>query len=756
MLLLSILLLAGCVAVQPIQNIDTNRPIPPQHSADSEIVLLWEGEPLNAATAGACGRLQLDAMGTATVSACDTDDGVTQPLNATHAQEWVTMQARFADFHTETADGNLTFHGTGSSNGAAWQRMIEFWAQLVYTELTSDQISATGATLLNWQIGVVPDQPTFCRRLIVLTYGYAYAQVEPCVGGPAEEISGGWLNDNALIALAHWRQKLAPLYVENNYLAGSGEAVANAVDQQLILAWVVATYNELSEQVSATGPTAISWFVGETADDSGLCQHVTVLRYGYAYADSVPCSGGQPNQQTAGLLTEEELAPFVDWLANLAPLYEKNNFLNGNGSQEADAATVAAIERWATALYTRLTNMNATMAPTVAFVRDNQLYIQPDAPQGSALAIEDCRDGLCRILYPKWSPDGSRLLYYRQLLTDPYATAIFVATRDGQTHQIADAVAFYRPAAWSPDGTEVVYLRHTERFEAASQGQMRVLEVWTATVDVNGNVQTTEEQGEVGFGEGCGGGGRSNSALIYEDEGGFAYGYLAAIVEWTASDILLYSNNCTSRGVGRFDMVTGELLEPYGGALRSLSLDRSGTRWAAIGHADQLVLGSPDALTVTALTTVTLAADTTLELVFFGASSGRLYYTTWHRTGETVAFVDEIGAIDTPFIVSPYIDFMQPALYTFDIDLNESALVWQDDGYAYARLNEMADGSLFFSRVEPNDLLLNALQRGSATAANIKDLLPTADLLYLAPTAITPTLWLENANQVALFPGISQ
>ena len=54
-----------------------------------------------------------------------------------------------------------------------------------------------------------------------------------------------------------------------------------------------------------------------------------------------------------------------------------------------------------------------------------------------------------------------------------------------------------------------------------------------------------QKLGEVLFGEGCGGGGRSPSAVVYEAEGGFAYGYLAGIVEWADGDILLYSDNCT-------------------------------------------------------------------------------------------------------------------------------------------------------------------------------------------------------------------
>jgi hypothetical protein len=635
-LFLAAILLAGCIAVQPERDMTGSGTVPAPGATSSDIVLIWEGQPLNTAEAGACGRLQVSAGGQATVGACDAGDGETQPLGATHAQEWTEMQTRFAPFEAETENGSVTFHGAGESAAEAWQPAIAAWAQLVHAELSADQFGAGGPAILSWQLGEASGESTLCRRLTVLVYGYAYARTEPCAGGPLQASTGGWLQDEAMTELGNWLRELAPVYVENNYLAG-------------------------------------------------------------------------------------------------------------NGAQETSETQIAAFEAWAENVYAQLAG--AAPAGAVAFVRDGVLYIQQDAPNGSAVAVEDCGNRTCRILYPKWSPTGSHLLYYHEALDDTRQAEIRIADHEGQTQRVADGIASYRPPAWSPDGASVVYFVNTERFqEQATQGQVRILEVWTAGVDAGGGIHDAQQRGEIGFGEGCGGGGRSNSALVYEEEGGFAYGYLAAIAEWTPAGILLYSNNCTSRGVGRFDMTTGQEIEPYEGELRSLSLDSSGARWAAIDGENRIVLGAPDTLTYRGLDNVTLDGAAP-ELVFFGPASGRLYYTTLERTGETAELVDELSRLDTAFPVQPFFDFTQPALYAFDVGLNESSLLWQGDGYAYARLAETAGGDLLFSRVESNEALFEALQAGAATANNIDELLPTADVLRLSPGASTPDVWLENARQ---------
>ncbi len=752
LLILAAILATGCAPIQPTST-----------EPAAAVALAWRGKPLDGA-ADDCGYLSLSADGTARVGHCDNQTAITAPLNAAHQQEWLEMQRRFAPFQIAIGTDRIEFHGSGASSSTAWHQAIATWAQLIHAELIHDQVSAAGATVLNWQIGVVPDQPERCRWLLVQAYGYAYAHTEPCVGGPVHEIRGGWLSDGAMTVLEQWRQQLAPLNVEYTYFAGEGETAASPVAQQALLAWVVTTYHELMGGVSATGPTAMRWSVGRAPGSADSCQQLTVLRYGYAYAQIVPCAGGPTQQETQGLLTETELDPFFDWLSRFAPLYVDDeygttNYLDGYGSREAVPATIAEMTLWAQQIYARLNHAAAEeRAPTVAFVRDGVLYLQSNAPHGALTPVDSCDREHCQIQHLQWSPDGAHLLYYWMSLDDARATELRLADHAGQVRTIAKEIAFYRPAAWSPGGDQIVYLGHTDRMSTTGPGNFRIFEVWTVAVNGDRSVTAPELRGELGFGDGCGGGGRSPSATVYEGEGGFAYGYLAAIVAWTPADILLYSNNCGSRGVGRFDLATGTELPAYAGGLRSLSLAADGQRWVAIDETNQIVVGEPASLTYRPLLQPT-DSGMLPELVFWGASEN-IYFTTVPKVGESVELIDEMHQLGLELPVDPFFDFTQPALYMLEPETNRATitptLLWQGDDYAYARVVEQFDGSLLFAQVESNRALYQAIQLGTATDATVGELLPTVAVMHLqwpmAGTKATPELWLANARQFALAP----
>lgn len=380
----------------------------------------------------------------------------------------------------------------------------------------------------------------------------------------------------------------------------------------------------------------------------------------------------------------------------------------------------------------------------VAFVRDAVLYIQ--TPTTEAVPVEDCSDDTCHLFHLTWSPDGAYLLYYWQPTADNTKPQIRLADQQGHVQTVTDNAGFFRPATWSPDGKQLAYLVNTERFSgsAAFGGITHILELWTAEVKA-GLLQNMQQRGDVFFGEGCGGGGRSASAEAYEVEGGFAYGYLAGIVAWSADDIILFSNNCGSRGVGRFDLATGAELDAYTGGLRSLSLNADRDQWVAIDEQNQIVLGTPAALDYTPV-----AAQKPAELVFFGQQRNNLYYTTLTVTS-TQELVDVLANLDPQIFVSPYFDFTQPELRTIDLASTTETVLTAEHGYAYARVTEGADG-LFFAQVEDNTELFTALQEGKLTVDNYQELLPTVDVLWLPTAAATPEVWLADAEQVTLVP----
>ena len=71
---------------------------------------------------------------------------------------------------------------------------MDRWAQTVYAEGTTGHVCASCQTILAWNMGSTQAAPADCRRLVILNFGYAYADKVPCVaGGQALEHTGAWL-----------------------------------------------------------------------------------------------------------------------------------------------------------------------------------------------------------------------------------------------------------------------------------------------------------------------------------------------------------------------------------------------------------------------------------------------------------------------------------------------------------------------------------------------------------------------------------
>lgn len=374
--LLSVLLLTGCLPIQPVTGSTLPSGTIPGHSGTAALILTWEGAPLG--DGPACAHITIDATGHAAFGACDNIDQ-TATIGENHLTELDAMQRRFATFSTETAVGTVTFNGSGTSDSAAWQRAIGAWAQLVYGELASVTASATGATVMSWFPGTAPEQPELCTHLTVLVYGYVYADTVPCGGGEVLSTAGGWLNDAQMAQLDHWRTTFAPFSVDNSYLDGDGSQAATEAWQRAVDAWAQVVYGEVrSGQAGAAGATAMSWFIDHAAGSGTLCQHLTVLTFGYAYAEIVPCAGGATVQASGGSLTDAELTQLDRWLADHAALYVDNNYLAGMGSTPMPADDVTAAKSWATALYDRL----ATMSDSAGMAMDLTTWTAYEADSG--------------------------------------------------------------------------------------------------------------------------------------------------------------------------------------------------------------------------------------------------------------------------------------------------------------------------------------------------------------------------------------
>lgn len=125
--------------------------------------------------------------------------------------------------------------------------------------------------------------------------------------------------------------------------------------QRAILAWARMSHAELGTgRVSAAGRTVMSWYFEQLPDRDNVCAHLTVLNYGYAYADTVDCDEGSTYENKDAWLTDEEMAQLDTWLYGNTALYVDKNYLDGQGSTELSAADATAVADWATAVRARI------------------------------------------------------------------------------------------------------------------------------------------------------------------------------------------------------------------------------------------------------------------------------------------------------------------------------------------------------------------------------------------------------------------
>lgn len=418
--------LAGSVDSTPSEDADAPLAVP----------LVWQGySTFGDGNTATCKSLRMSADGAVEIVPCDSDEEV------------------------------LTFPGQAELDSPAWQRAIATWVEFTYGQQATGQMGSATRTVMSWWLGEIPDQPGLCRHLLVLAYGYAYANVDPCDGGAVVSTSEDWLETDELNIFDGWLYGRSPLFVENQYFEGRGtqamtEAEIDAVTtwaegvyqriagqsapapspgeeialiwegytamgsadgvercmqmsvttggdasvgpcggeptqtttlgpvwgqiraqfasftletpqvqllfagegaaageawQRALATWVEFTVAELSSgRVGAANRTAMSWWLGEIDEEPGICRHLIVLNYGYAYADTAPCERGQALSHEEGWLTTAEMERFDPWRSTWAPVYVEDNYFDGQGTSDATAADLDELAQWAADVYARL------------------------------------------------------------------------------------------------------------------------------------------------------------------------------------------------------------------------------------------------------------------------------------------------------------------------------------------------------------------------------------------------------------------
>ena len=157
---------------------------------------------------------------------------------------------RFAPFTYNAGKSEIIFQGKGDVSGEVWQRAIDRWVQTVYAEGTTGHVCASCQTILAWNIGSTQDAPADCRRLVVLNFGYAYADKVPCVaGGQVLEHIGVWLTTEEWGTFDTWITNRVFTTQAEGYFGSDGQAMSQDEIAQL-KELAISIYSRITQNVS--------------------------------------------------------------------------------------------------------------------------------------------------------------------------------------------------------------------------------------------------------------------------------------------------------------------------------------------------------------------------------------------------------------------------------------------------------------------------------------------------------------------------
>lgn len=241
------LALAGCEA-PPTTVVPNPTPLIGD-TPDPFITVTWS-------TDEGCQLATVDDEDTVTTGPCEGEQRVsTFGADMPQAvEDYAFLINGYAPFTVETPSGTVEFGGEGTVLATpAQQRMIAEWTRWV-AENAAGGVDAATFLALNWQRqgGVAG----FCDQLTVYRYGIASANT--CGPAPGEP-DRYWLTPVQLAQLYDWLDAYAPLQIEQTdpgtadamiitlMLNGTGDAQADAEQQQELLDWASTVYQFSAE-----------------------------------------------------------------------------------------------------------------------------------------------------------------------------------------------------------------------------------------------------------------------------------------------------------------------------------------------------------------------------------------------------------------------------------------------------------------------------------------------------------------------------
>lgn len=357
---------------------------------------------------------------------------------ATAARQAVLAEfaGRYASFAAETPAGKLNFIGYGAETAtAADQEQLARWAQQVTLEAKAGE-SLAG---LRYE-GPAEFGSTDTSKCAVLQLG---TPIEAGIGACDGSLTNKDMGKATYLEWEALRDRFAPFVLETaterlTFEGMGGES--NAAWQRAILAWARTKHAELAgNRISATTATALSWNIGQDMTQKNICWHLTVLNYGYAYAEERLCEGGDLVSSLGSWLTTDELTPFDTWLYERAPFSRDNHYIDGKGTQELSAAEFAEADAWASALWTRIRTATSGFAP------EPVTGPCPEARDDLA-TVRDFTKGFCLLVpatYTVFDPTPTEIVLAKESLlnvTEPRLSIVVTAAAGRTAEQVADEI----------------------------------------------------------------------------------------------------------------------------------------------------------------------------------------------------------------------------------------------------------------------------------------------------------------------------
>lgn len=286
------------------------------------------------------------------------------------------LVATYAPFQAETEWGMLDLAGAGATTASdEEQTALARWAQAATMEAVGGQ-SFAGMTYE----GPAELGQADASHCAAVRIGTEEVTVWACDG----TVTTVPLSENLAATWADMAERFGRFIYETPserlIFEGMG-LIDDEIWQRALLAWARVTRAEMATgQSSATARTALSWHLGPVPDTTDVCAHLTVLDYGYAYAEQRACESGELISASEDWLEQAEMQQFDRWLYTFAPLYVEDNYLNGAGLELMPEEETADLQAWAENLWVRLAGMPVAPADSAA---------DPAPASGAAVACDD-------------------------------------------------------------------------------------------------------------------------------------------------------------------------------------------------------------------------------------------------------------------------------------------------------------------------------------------------------------------------------